>query len=74
MTTQPLDVTIYKGSRKFDEYQVNADPGNPAELTGILEQWLAANGWGRILWGQFELKARPAGRSGVLATVRMPGS
>jgi hypothetical protein len=70
MTSQPLDVTIFRNGRKQDEIQVTADPANPAELRDVLEAWLSGNGWGAILWGQFELAARAAGKWKVLATVR----
>lgn len=72
MTSQPLDLTIFRGSRKQAALQVTADPANPAELQAVLVQWLAGSKWGESLWPQFELVARAAGGYRVLSRVRTP--
>ena len=70
MTSQPLDLTVLRTGRKQAAFTAEADPAVPAQLQAILETWLTGEKWGRSLWPQFELAARPAGRWKIAATVR----
>ena len=70
MAKRALECRITRGSQHQATLEVEADPGNPAELRQILAGWLEGNKWDRGLWAQFEMTVFAAGASTRLARVK----
>ena len=72
MASRALELEITRKGRPVDagRFNVTADPDNAPALRAELHGWLAANGWSRSLWSQFEMRIRYAGSGKIRATVR----
>lgn len=73
MPARPLDVEVRHKGRREERFSVSADPANPAELQGILRQWLAGHKWHPAKWDEFDMLVRYAGEGKIRATIRAGG-